>query len=227
MAISGRSSGVPLASTEGLERGRIDDSTGQVGAVSGQPLDHESLVGDLRIRGDEPERLGLLEAEARVVAGNALDENGWFACCLGTAERVPDQPCPHTHALAVGPNRHRREIEDPGTGSAFDADPAQHHVSDHTGGVLGDQGQLRDVLLRRPDALDERRHVVGVSDECRTDHICDHGMVRIALGTNDDALGHGRDGKRDERRDLVTLPEAHIAGRERRHRRHPRLASTI
>jgi len=31
----------------------------------------------------------------------------------------------------------------------------------------------------------------GVSDECRADHLCDHGMVRVALGTDDDALGHG------------------------------------
>jgi len=92
---------------------------------------------------------------------------------------------------AVGPNRHRCEIEDPGTASAFNADPAEHHVSNHTGGVLGDQRQLRNELLRRPNALDERRDLVGVSHECRTDHLCDHGMVRVALGTDDDALGHG------------------------------------
>jgi hypothetical protein len=30
-----------------------------------------------------------------------------------------------------------------------------------------------------------------VSDECRADHLCDHGMIRVALGTDDDALGHG------------------------------------
>ena len=29
------------------------------------------------------------------------------------------------------------------------------------------------------------------SNECRTDHLCDHGMVRVALGTDDDSLGHG------------------------------------
>jgi hypothetical protein len=110
----------------------------------------------------------------------------------GAAERVPDQPCPHAHALAVRPNRHRREIEDPCTGSAFDADPAQHHVRNHTGGVLGDQGQLRNELVRRPNALDEQRDLVGVSNERRADDLCDHGMVRVALGTDDDALGHGR-----------------------------------
>jgi hypothetical protein len=49
------------------------------------------------------------------------------------------------------------EIEDPCTGSAFNADPAQHQVSNHTGGVLGDQRQLRNELFRRPNALDERR----------------------------------------------------------------------
>jgi hypothetical protein len=43
----------------------------------------------------------------------------------------------------------------------------------------------------RPDALDEGRDLVGVSDECRADHLCDNGMVRVALGTDDDAFGHG------------------------------------
>ena len=42
---------------ESVERGRIDDPTGEVGAVSREPLDHESVVGDLRMRGDEAERL--------------------------------------------------------------------------------------------------------------------------------------------------------------------------
>jgi hypothetical protein len=64
-------------------------------------------------------------------------------------------------------------------------------VSDHTGGVLGDQRQLRDELFRRPDALDERCDLVGVSDECRADNLCDRGVVRVALGTDDDAFGHG------------------------------------
>jgi peptide/nickel transport system substrate-binding protein len=32
--------------------------------------------------------------------------------------------------------------------------------------------------------------LVGVFDECRADHLCDHGMVRVALRTDDDALGH-------------------------------------
>jgi len=63
-------------------------------------------------------------------------------------------------------------------------------MSNHTRGVLGDQRQLRNELFRRPNALDERRDLVGVSDECRADHLCDHGMVRDALGTNDDVLGH-------------------------------------
>jgi hypothetical protein len=31
-----------------------------------------------------------------------------------------------------------------------------------------------------------------VSDESRADHLCDYRTVRIALGTDDDALGHGR-----------------------------------
>ncbi len=96
-------------------------------ACSREPLDHESVVGDLRMRGDEAERARLLEAEARIVRGNALDHDGRLACFFGAAERVPDQPCPHTDALAVRPNRHRREIEDPRAGSAFNADPAQHH----------------------------------------------------------------------------------------------------
>jgi hypothetical protein len=30
-----------------------------------------------------------------------------------------------------------------------------------------------------------------VSDECRADHLCDRWMVSVALGTDDDALGHG------------------------------------
>jgi hypothetical protein len=37
---------------ESVECGRIDDLTGEVGAVSREPLDHESVVGDLRMRGD-------------------------------------------------------------------------------------------------------------------------------------------------------------------------------
>src|SRR5437762_9719524 len=77
---------------ESVERGRIDDPTGEVGAVSREPLDHESLVGDLRMRGDEAERARPLEAEARIVRGNALDHDGRLACCFGAAERVPDQP---------------------------------------------------------------------------------------------------------------------------------------
>jgi hypothetical protein len=44
--------------------------------------------------------------------------------------------------------------------------------------------------FRRPNALDERRDLVGVSDECRADHLCDHGMVRVALRTDDEAIGH-------------------------------------
>ena len=87
---------------ESVERGRIDDPTGEVGGVSREPLDHESVVGDLRMRGDEAERARLLEAEARIVGGNALDHDGRLACFFGTAERVPDQPCPHTDTLASG-----------------------------------------------------------------------------------------------------------------------------
>ena len=143
------------------------------------------------MRGDEAERARLLEAEAGIVRGDALDHDGRLACFFGAAERVPDQPCPHTDALAVGPNRHRREIEDPRPGSAFNADPAQHHVSNHAGRVLGDQRQLRNELLRSANALDERRDLVGVSDERRADHVCDRGMVCVTLGTDDDALGHG------------------------------------
>jgi hypothetical protein len=30
-----------------------------------------------------------------------------------------------------------------------------------------------------------------VSEECRADQLCDPRMVRVALGTDDDALGHG------------------------------------
>src|SRR5437763_12719463 len=102
---------------ESVERGRVDDPTGEIGAVSREPPDHESVVGDLRMRGDEAERARLLEAEARIVGGNALDHDDRLACVFGAAERVPDQPCPHTDALAVRPNRHRREIEEPCTGS--------------------------------------------------------------------------------------------------------------
>src|SRR3954465_4694599 len=119
-------SGTPLFSDrllvpESVDRRRIDDPTGEVGAVSREPLDHESAVGDLRMRGDEAERACLFEAEARVVRGNALDHDGRLACFLGARERVPDQPCPHTDPLSVRPNRHWREIEDSWTGSAFDA----------------------------------------------------------------------------------------------------------
>src|SRR6476620_9906980 len=116
---------------ESGEGGRIDDPTGEVGAVSREPLDHESLVGDLRMRGDEAERARLLEAEARVVAGDALDHDGRLAGCFGSTERVPDQPCPHAAALTVGPDRHRSEVEDSGTRSAVNADPAEQHVGNH------------------------------------------------------------------------------------------------
>jgi hypothetical protein len=87
---------------ESVERSRIDDPTGEVGAVSREPLEHKSFVGDLRMRGDEAERARLLEAEARVVRGNAFGHDGRLACFFGAAERVPDQPCPYTDALAVG-----------------------------------------------------------------------------------------------------------------------------
>src|SRR4029078_10192653 len=49
---------------QSVELARIDDPTGEVGAVPGEPLDHESVVGDLRMRGDEAEGARLLEAEA-------------------------------------------------------------------------------------------------------------------------------------------------------------------
>ena len=49
-----------------------------------------------------------------------------------------------------------------------------------------------------PNALDERRDLVGLPDECRADHLGDHGMVLVTLGTDDDALD-GR-GARDRRR---------------------------
>jgi hypothetical protein len=48
------------------------------------------------MRGDEAERARLLEAEARVVRGNALDHDGRLGCFFGAAERVPDQPCDRT-----------------------------------------------------------------------------------------------------------------------------------
>src|SRR5881227_277966 len=98
----------PSLVPESVERGRIDDPTGEVGAVSREPLDHESVVGDLRMRGDEAERARLLEAEARIVGGDSLDHDGGLASFFGSAEHVADQRCPHTDALAVGPNRHRR-----------------------------------------------------------------------------------------------------------------------
>src|SRR5262249_45150305 len=122
---------VELLVPERVERGRIDDPTREVGAISRKPLDHEGVVGDLRMRGDEAERARPLEAEAGIVRGNALDHDGRLARFFGAAERVPDQSCPHTDALAVRPNRHRREIEDPCPESAFNADPAQHDVSNH------------------------------------------------------------------------------------------------
>jgi hypothetical protein len=113
-----------------------------------------------------------------------------LARSFGAAERGPDKPSSHTDALAVGPNGHRRKIENPRTGPAFDADPAQHHMGNHTGGVLGDQRQLRNELLRRPNALDERRDVARMSGECRPNHLCDHRKVGVALRTNDDVFCH-------------------------------------
>lgn len=187
-AKSGASDELP----QSVEHGRIDDPTYEVAAVSREPLDHESVGGNLRMGGDGAERTRVLEAEARIVRGNALDHDGRLACFFGAAERVSDQLCPHADALALRPNRHRREIEDLCAGSAFNPDPAQHHVSYHTGRILCPQRQLRHELFRRPNALDERRDLVGVSDECRADHLCDHGMIRVALGTDDDVLGHGQ-----------------------------------
>jgi hypothetical protein len=57
------------------------------------------------MRGDEAERARVLEAEARLVRGNAFDHDGRLACFFGAAERVPDQPCPHADALAPGPSQ--------------------------------------------------------------------------------------------------------------------------
>ena len=53
---------------ESVERRRIDDPTGELGAVSREPLDHESLV-EHRIRGDEAERARPLEPEAGSTRG--------------------------------------------------------------------------------------------------------------------------------------------------------------
>src|SRR5436190_6623573 len=84
-----------LVVPESVERGRIDDPAGQVGAVAREPLHHERLVRDLRMRGDEAERARPLEAEARIVGGDALDHEGGLARLLGPAERVPDQVRAH------------------------------------------------------------------------------------------------------------------------------------
>ena len=46
------------------------------------------------LRGDEAERARLLEAEARIVGGNALDHDGRLACFCGAAERV-SKPARH------------------------------------------------------------------------------------------------------------------------------------
>src|SRR6476619_5889302 len=70
---------------ESVERGRIDDPTGEVSAVAREQLDHERVVGDLRMRGDEAERARPLEAEARVVRGDALHHDGRLICFFGAA----------------------------------------------------------------------------------------------------------------------------------------------
>jgi hypothetical protein len=101
------------------------------------------------------------------------------------------------------------------------ADPAQHQVSNHTRGILGDQRKLRNEPVRRPNALDERRDLVGVLDECRADHLCDDGVVHVALGTDDDPLGHGAMvvGRRDDAHAVSVLhrravvPDARLSSR--------------
>jgi hypothetical protein len=74
---------------ENVERGRIDDPTGEVGAVSREALDHERLVGDFRMRGDEAERARPLEAEARIVGGNALVHDRGLAPSSSSATAAP------------------------------------------------------------------------------------------------------------------------------------------
>ena len=54
------------------------------------------------MRGAEAERARPLEAEARVVGGEALDHDDGLACCFGAAEHVSDQPCPHTMCWRSG-----------------------------------------------------------------------------------------------------------------------------
>jgi len=50
------------------------------------------------------------------------------------------------------------------------------------------------MRVRHPNPLDERHDLVRMSDEGRADQLYDHGIVRVALGTDDDALGHGHRG---------------------------------
>ena len=54
--------------------------------------------------GMKPSVLAFSKPKRGIVRGNALDHDGRLACFLGAAERVPDQPCPHTDALTVRPN---------------------------------------------------------------------------------------------------------------------------
>jgi hypothetical protein len=65
-------------------------------------------------------------------------------------------------------------------------------VRDHARGVLGDERQLRNEVLRRANARDERCDLVGVPDECGPNDLRDHRVVYIPLGTGDDLVGHGR-----------------------------------
>jgi hypothetical protein len=130
----------------------------------------KSVVGDLRMRRAEADRARLLETEARIVGGNALDHDGGLACFFGAVERIPDQPRPHTDALAVRPNRHRREIEDPCTGSAFDTPT-----------------QLSITCAITPEESSATSASSGMNAPGRPLH---HGMFRDALGTDDDAPGH-------------------------------------
>jgi len=98
------------------------------------------------VRRCEPEGARTLEAEARVVRRHAHDHHGALAQPFGACKDVFDQRRPNTAALAVGAHRHRRQHEDPVARGTHEADPAEHHVADEAGVVLGDERELGHVL---------------------------------------------------------------------------------
>lgn len=82
----------------------------------------------------------------------AENKDEWFAAFVGEVERGSRQRVTDPVALPVRSHRERRELRD---ATSVDVRIAVHDVADDGLTVHGDEAQLRDVDIERPDLANE------------------------------------------------------------------------